>query len=80
MDDSTTQEEAQYYPNPFSRCSGCRMKVTVLIWGGLPGMLISSHRRKPCRNVAVELAEVSSNNITEEMVNQYRGQVWTIRR
>ena len=38
------------------------MKVIVLTWGGLQGMLPSSHGSKPCRKAAVELAEVSTTH------------------
>ena len=55
------------------------MKVIVLTRGGLQGMLLSSHRSKPCRKAAVELAEVSSAHSTEEVVNHHRGKGWTIR-
>jgi len=44
---------------PYSKCGGCGMKVIVLTRGDLQGMLPTSHRSKPCRKVAVELAEVA---------------------
>ena len=43
------------------------MKVIVLTWGDLQGMLLSSHGSKPCRKAAVVLAEVSSTYSTEEV-------------
>jgi len=53
------------------------MKVIVLTRGGLQGTLPSSHRSKPCRKAAVELAEVSSTHSTEEVANHHRGKGWT---
>ena len=64
---------------PCSKCGGCGMKVIVLTRGDLQGMLPSSHRSKPCRKAAVELAEVSSTHGTEEVVNHHGGKGWTIR-
>ena len=64
---------------PYSRCGGCGMKVIVLTWGDLQGTLLTSHRSKPCREVAVELVEVSSAHSTEEVVNLHRGKGWTVR-
>ena len=64
---------------PYSKCGGCGMKVIVLTWGDLQGMLPSSHRSKPCRKAAVELAEVSSTQSTEEVINHHGGKGWTIR-
>ena len=64
---------------PYSRCGGYGMKVIVLTRGGLQGTLPSSHRSKPCRKAAVELAEVSSTHSTEEVANHHRGKGWTIR-
>ena len=64
---------------PYSRCDGYGTKVIVLTWGGLQGTLLSSHRSKPCRKAAVELAEVSSTHSTEEVVNHHGGKGWTIR-
>ena len=64
---------------PYSRCGGRGMKVIVLTWGGLQGMLPSSHGSKPCRKAAVELAEVSSTHSTDEVANHHGGKGWTIR-
>ena len=64
---------------PYSKCGGCGMKVIVLTWGDLQGMLPTSHRSKPCRKAAVELAEVSSTHSTEEVANHHGGKEWTIR-
>ena len=64
---------------PYSRCGGCGMKVIVLTWGGLQGMLPSSHRSKPCRKATVELAEISSAHSTDEVANHHGGKGWTIR-
>lgn len=64
---------------PYSKCGGCGMKVIVLTWGDLQGMLPTSHRSKPCRKAAVELAEVSSTYSTEEVINHHGGKEWTIR-
>ena len=64
---------------PYSRCGDYGMKVIVLTRGGLQGTLLSSHRSKPCRKAAVELAEVSSTHSTEEVANPHGGKGWTIR-
>ena len=55
------------------------MKVIVLTRGYLQGTLLTSHRSKPCRKAAVELAEVSSIHSTEEVANHHGGKGWTIR-
>lgn len=63
----------------YSKCGGHGMKVIALTRGGLQGMLLTSHRSKPCRKAAVELAEVSSTHSTEEVANYHEGKGWTIR-
>lgn len=75
-DDSAKQEEVQCTRIPYSRCGGYGMKVIVLTRGGLQGTLPASKRSKLCRKAAVELAEVSSAQSTEEAINDRGGMLW----